>query len=125
MPSEPSGRTIALVGAREEHLARNEALFREVNERVAEVATHFIEVETKSDPVDFTCECGRRDCAEQITMTLADYETIRAEPTRFAVAPHHEQPEVETVLERHPTYFVVEKRDEDAKEVARETDPRE
>src|SRR4029450_4246122 len=53
LPSEPSGRTIALVGAREEHLARNEALFREVNERVAEVATHFIEVETKSDPVDF------------------------------------------------------------------------
>lgn len=125
MPSTTYRQRIALVGAREEHLARNEALFREVNERVAEVATHFIEVETKSDPVDFTCECGRRDCAEQITMTLADYEAIRAEPTRFAVAPHHEQPEVETVLERHPTYFVVEKRDEDAKEVARETDPRE
>lgn len=125
MPTATPRQTIALVGAREEHLARNEALFREVNERVAEVATHFIEVESQAEAVEFTCECGRRDCAEQIAMTLADYETIRAEPTRFAVAPHHEQPEVETVLERHPTYFVVEKRDEDAKEVARETDPRE
>jgi hypothetical protein len=113
------------VGAREEHLARNEALFREVNERVAEVATHFIEVETQAEPVDFTCECGRRDCAEQIAMTVAEYEAVRAEPTRFAIAPHHEQPELETIVERHPTYFVVEKRDEDAEEVARQTDPRE
>jgi hypothetical protein len=30
-----------VVGAREESLAGNEALFREVNERVAEVATQF------------------------------------------------------------------------------------
>ena len=36
---------MALVGAREERLAGNEALFREVNERVAEVATRY-EVET-------------------------------------------------------------------------------
>jgi hypothetical protein len=31
------------VGAREERLGANEALFREVNERVAEVAQQFIE----------------------------------------------------------------------------------
>jgi hypothetical protein len=42
------------MGAREERLAGNEALFREVNERVAEVAEHFIEVETHGDPVDLT-----------------------------------------------------------------------
>jgi hypothetical protein len=115
---------MALVGAREERLAGNEALFREVNERVAEVATHFIEVETKGEKVEFTCECGRADCAEPIGMTLVEYEAIRLVPTRFAVVPAHEQPEIETVVERHPTYFVVEKRDEDAQEVARETDPR-
>jgi hypothetical protein len=28
------------------------------------------------------------------------------------------------VIERHPSYFVVEKREQDAQEVARETDPR-
>ena len=112
------------VGAREERLARNEALFREVNERVAEVATHFIEVETKGEAVEFICECGSRDCAEPITMTVAEYQAIRAEATRFAVLPGHELPEVESVVKRHPTYLVVEKRQADAQEVARETAPR-
>jgi hypothetical protein len=112
------------MGAREERLAGNEALFREVNERVAEVATHFVDVETQTEPIDFTCECGRAECAEPIPMTMAEYEAIRAEPTHFAVVPEHEQPEMEVVIERHPTYFVVEKREEDAQEVARETDPR-
>jgi hypothetical protein len=112
------------VGAREERLAGNEALFREVNERVAEVATQFIEVETHTERVNFTCECGRADCAEPITMTIAQYEAIRAESTHFAVALGHEQPEIEVVIERHPSYFVVEKREEDAQEVVRETDPR-
>ncbi len=112
------------MAARDERLAGNEALFREVNERVAEVATHFIEVETHTEPVDFTCECGRADCAEPITMTMVEYEAIRAESTHFAVVPEHEQPEIENVIERHPTYFVVEKREPDAQEVARETDPR-
>ena len=113
-----------LMGAREERLAQNEALFREVNERIAEVATHFIQVETKGEAVEFTCECGRLECAERIGMTLAEYETIRAESTRFAVIPGHELPEVESVVERHPTYLDVEKREKDAQEVARETDPR-
>jgi hypothetical protein len=115
---------MARVGAREERLARNETLFREVNERVAEVAANFIEVETTSDPVEFACECGRADCAEPIVMTVVEYEAVRALPTRFAVVPAHEQPEVETVVERHASYFVVEKQDGDAQEVARETDPR-
>jgi predicted NBD/HSP70 family sugar kinase len=115
---------MALVGAREERLALNEALFREVNERVVEVATHFIEVETKGEAVEFTCECGRRDCLERIAMTVAEYQAIRAEPTRFAVLPGHELPEIESVVERHPKYLVVEKRDPEAQEIVRESDPR-
>jgi hypothetical protein len=112
------------VSARDERLAGNEALFREVNERVAEVASHFVEVETHTEQVDFTCECGRADCAEPIRMTLVEYEAIRAESTHFGVVPEHEQPEIESVIRRFPTYFVVEKREQDAEEVARETDPR-
>jgi hypothetical protein len=115
---------LSVVSARDERLAGNEALFREVNERVAEVATHFIEVETHTEPVDFTCECGRAECAQPITMTMMEYEAIRARSTHFAVVPEHEQPEIENVIERHPTYFVVEKREPDAQEIARETDPR-
>src|SRR5919204_1612882 len=112
------------MGEREERLAGNEALFREVNERVAEIAENFIEGEATAEPVKFNCECGSAACTEQIAMTLVEYEAVRAEPTHFAVAPGHELLEVEHILERHPNYFVVEKQDDDAEQVARETDPR-
>jgi hypothetical protein len=115
-------RDNAHVGAREERLAENEGLFREVNERVAEVATLYIDNETHR-AVDFTCECGRVDCSETMMMTIVEYEAIRAHSTHFGVVPH-EQPEIESVIERHPSYFVVEKREQDAQEVARDTDPR-
>jgi hypothetical protein len=109
------------VGAREKRLAANEALFREVNERVAEVAEQFITGESR---VNFSCECGDRACGEQIAMTVGDYEALRSEATHFAVVPGHEVPDIERVVARHPNYFVVEKQDPDAEEVARETDPR-
>jgi hypothetical protein len=104
-------------------LAANEALFREVNERVVEVAENYVVTEPHS-AVDFTCECGRTECSETMMMTIAEYEAIRAHATHFGVVPQHEEPEIEAVIERHPSYFVVEKREQDAQEVARETDPR-
>lgn len=112
------------MGAREERLGANEALFREVNERVAEVAERFIAGDTRDSRFDFNCECGNRDCAEQIALTVAEYEAVRAEATRFALVPGHEVPDIERVVERHPNYLVVEKEDPDAEDVARETDPR-
>lgn len=112
------------MGAREERLAANEALFREVNERVAEVAEHFIEVESTAEYFKFTCECGSATCTEQIAMTMVEYEALRAVPTHFAVVDGHDLPEIERVVERHQRYLVVEKQEEDAVEVARETDPR-
>jgi hypothetical protein len=111
------------VGAREERLGTNEALFREVNERVAKVAEHFLPSETAT-AVNFSCECGDGACTEQIAMTVAEYEAVRAKATQFAVAPGHEVPDIERVVARHPSYFVVEKQDPDAEEVARKTDPR-
>jgi hypothetical protein len=111
------------VATEETRLARNEALYREVNERIAELAEEFSEGEVRN-PVGFVCECAAADCAEPIELTLAEYEAIRAEPTRFAVVPGHERLEIERVVERHAAYLVVEKREEDAAEVARETDPR-
>lgn len=112
------------MGARDERLAGNESLFREVNERVAEVAEHYVEVESTADRVEFTCECGSATCTEAVALTLAEYEALRAVPTHFAVVPGHERPEIERVVERYAGYLVVEKQEEDAEQVARETDPR-
>ena len=105
-------------------LGLNEALYREVNERVAEVAERFVEVETRVNRVHFNCECGDAGCTEQIDMTLSEYEGIRAEPTRFAVVIGHELPEIEQVVARHQAYLVVEKQHPEAERVAVETDPR-
>jgi hypothetical protein len=112
------------VGAREERLAGNEALFREVNERVADVAGQFVDVESDPQSFNFTCECGNATCTEQIAMTLEEYESLRAVPTHFAVVDGHELPGIERIVERTPSHLVVEKQEGDAVEVARETDPR-
>ena len=91
---------------------------------MAEVATHFVEVEPAAKRSTSPASAGAPTCSEPIVMTLAEYEAIRAESTHFGVVPHHEQTEIEIVIRRHPTYFVVEKREQDAQEVARDTDPR-
>lgn len=111
------------MGAREERLGANEALFREVNERVAEVAEQFLAGDTP-DTVNFSCECADGECVEKIAMTVDEYEAVRAKATQFAVVPGHVATEIERVVAEHPNYVVVEKQDPDAKEVARETDPR-
>ena len=103
----------------QERMARTESAFREVNEAIAETAERF-----EAEEADFVCECADPQCAHRVTAALEDYEEVRAEPTHFAVVPEHEQPEIETVIRRFPNYFVVEKREPDAEEVARETDPR-
>jgi hypothetical protein len=52
------------------------------------------------------------------------YEAIRRDPTRFAVKPGHEEPDVEDVVERLEAYFVVQKREGEPTDLARESDTR-
>jgi hypothetical protein len=103
----------------QERYARNESLFREVNERIAEVNENF-EVE---DQMDFLCECGREECLETVRLTRTDYERIRADGTCFVVKPGHEDAAVEEIAERHDEFLVVVKSGE-AGEEAEERDPR-
>jgi hypothetical protein len=110
---------------RAHRLGQNEALFREVNERIVEVAGHFFEPgEEEGSKLSFVCECGYPSCAEQIGMTLAEYEHVRSQPVWFVVVPGHELAELERVVEQRPRYLVVEKTDPEAESAARETDPR-
>ena len=102
--------------AREERIGKNETLFREVNERIEEIA--------EGERTDFLCECGDIDCAQTITLTLSEYEALRAEPDRFAVLPGHEQLDVEEVVERHEGYVVVRKHAGGPAELAEAADPR-
>jgi hypothetical protein len=104
-----------------ERLARNEALFRQVNERVRDVSQAFATLDPT--PVDFVCECGRQDCAEPIALRLHEYEAVRAVPTQFFVLRDHVIPEIEHVVADHGSYVVVRKLPGE-EEIAEQTDPR-
>ena len=103
-------------------IAENEALYREVNERVHESDRKRVEGSPADLRWDFVCECGEETCRQPIRMTGAEYETLRANPVRFAVVPGHERPEVEYVVERNEHFVVIEKAPGE-REIARRTDP--
>jgi hypothetical protein len=104
------------VSASEDRVARNEALFREFNERVEGLAGD-------SPRVDFVCECGDLACLERLALTRTTYEQVRSDPRRFVVVPGHEDRDIERVVARREGHFVVEKTAAAAK-VAIEHDPR-
>ena len=105
---------------RERRLAQNEALFREVNEKVEAVAV----VHGADDHVyEFYCECANADCSMQLPATIAEYEAVRAHPRRFLVVPEHWLPEVESVAAKHDSFWVIEKHG-DAGRLVENLDPR-
>jgi hypothetical protein len=91
----------------QERVARNESLFREVNDRVADMNATF---GLRADPF-WICECADQDCVVRIEMTLDEYQQLREKPTHFAVAPGetHVAPQAERIVERGERYWVVEK----------------
>jgi hypothetical protein len=109
------------VDDRERRFAENEALFRQVNERVKELNRGFSVVLERGD---YVCECGSVDCVERVSLTPEEYERVRAEPTLFVVAPGHVAPEVESLVYAGDGYEVVRKNGGGPAEIARETDPR-
>lgn len=110
-----------LAARREERIAENEALFRLVNERVADIVAQISDVASK---IDVFCECGEDDCMEKITIPRPAYEAVRANSHRFIVATDHVAPEIEVVVEERDSFQVVEKVAAEAAEVAEKTDPR-
>ncbi len=92
----------------------NEALFREVNERIDQLHD---ELGTGSS-FEIVCECGDAACIERLTITADAYEALREDVHRFAVMPGHERPDVERTVDRLEGYLVVEKTDPDAADAA-------
>jgi hypothetical protein len=91
---------------RRQRAARNQSLFREVNEQLEKLGKR---LGSMAEPISFLCECLDPGCAETIRIDQDDYERVRAYPARFLVVPGHEDPAVETVVEKALRYTVVEK----------------
>jgi hypothetical protein len=89
---------------REERLAMNETVFREMNERVTE----------GDDAVDDAtlevyCECANLDCIERLTLTSDEYRQARSDPAQFVVSVGHEVLDVEEVVVSTDRFEIVRK----------------
>ena len=102
----------------EVNMARTESAFRDVNEVIAKSN------DPDADEADFVCECADPHCADRLKADLADYEQVRADPTHFLVAPGHEEPAVECVVQWTAEYTVVQKVGEVVSRLVRHLDPR-
>jgi hypothetical protein len=63
-------------------------VLHEVNAHVHEAARRFEGIEPQVDRWDFTCECGAADCRVTVSLTLEEYESLRAAGRRV-LAPGH------------------------------------
>ena len=106
----------------ETRVGKNEAIFREVNERIQELNRGF--AFDPDDTTDFVCECSDQECFVAVRLTLTEYEHVRAHPARFFVAPGHVwEPQAESVIRATERFEVVEKQG-DARDEAVDADPR-
>jgi len=108
------------VSSREERVARNESTTRAINEEIkgAQQAT------SPGEHVRILCECRSVDCDRVIAITLAEYESVPADPRQFAVVRDHVLRDLEQVVAQTDRYTVVAKREGVAAAIAVEEDPR-
>jgi hypothetical protein len=108
-----------VAGSRDERLALNETLFRTANERMAAWEEH-----QRADATElYFCECADPECRQKVPLRKSDYEQIRADPCHFFVVSGHEVPDIETVIESHDEWVVIEK-EPGVREILEATDPR-
>lgn len=103
----------------EERAARNETMFRDANERIAERRAELNAVEGRTP---FLCECEDEACSELVRLTAAEYERVRAEPEQFVIVAGHPTDGDETVM-RGEDWVCVRKGGVGG-EIARATNPR-
>ena len=90
---------------REIRAARNQALFRAVNEKILELNEAFGEL---TGTFSIACECADVSCVELLEIAPDAYRQVRKNPRTFVVVAGHVFPDVELVLSRHDGYAVVE-----------------
>ena len=105
-----------------EQEARNETIFRDLNEWTMDCN------DANGLPGRLTdlylCECSDGGCTQPISLSRAEYEGIRAEPIRFAIALNHENPELDRLVSENERFAIVDKIGGFAARLARSTDPR-
>ena len=99
-----------------ERAARNEEVFRGVNERIEAGA----EQHQVFDSLPFHCECGASSCVETIEIPPTRYADIVRERYHFVVIPGHEEPRIERIVATEADFLVVEKIGEARRQIDRD-----
>jgi hypothetical protein len=103
---------------RDERIAKNEAVFRAANREIEQADK---EAGDPDGMLEVLCECGQEGCSGLIRLTVVEYDGVHAQDDRFVVLAGHENPEIESVVERRAEYLVVDKFGE-AEEIAEESE---
>jgi hypothetical protein len=108
-----------------ERVALNQSRFRQANEQLEQRADELV---PEDGAIPCLCECPDPTCTELTRLLREQYESVRSRGEWFLVVEGHETCQVEgveiaEVVERFPTYVLMEKVGE-AAAVARELDPR-
>jgi hypothetical protein len=91
---------------------------RSVNEQIQVAARGF-----GSHDLNALCECAGNRCIRTFSISMAEYDAVRAHGRRFVVIPRHHDPDGERVIAENDRFVVVEKIGE-AGAVAEDLDPR-
>jgi len=94
---------------RNERAIRNEALFREVNVHIADLEAR---VHATGEMLPLVCECVQTGCSVPLEVEPSVFRRVREHSLRFLVAPGHERLDIESVVERHLRYLIVDKHGE-------------
>lgn len=91
-----------------QRVARNEALFRDANERIRQGVDALVDRGTV-DRYALLCECAASSCQAMVELEREQYRHVRSDPTWFLVRPGHVVEDAEQVIEQHAGFWIVEK----------------
>jgi hypothetical protein len=97
-----------LGNAKRSRSAKNESIFRAVNEQIRTISEGFAAAE-EHDLVVFICECSKLDCIAAVSATLEEYRAVQKRPNQSLIVAEHLDPDRERIVSRTDRFAVVEK----------------
>ena len=92
---------------RERRAARNQLLFRSVNEQIVSLTERF---QAEISDLDLVCECVDSSCTGTLRLGLEEFGRIDRVKNAFLVLQGHEDRRVEDVVDTRNGYVIVRKR---------------
>jgi hypothetical protein len=93
---------------RQRRAARNELVFRSVNEQILNVTERF---QSDLTDLDLICECADSSCTGTVRLSVEEFGRIDRAQNAFIVLPGHVDDEVEDVVATRNGFVIVRKRD--------------